>query len=784
MARMVSQTIKNLVAGISQQPASLRHPSQLEEQINGLSSETGGLQKRPPTLHIKRLPQLPKAGVKPLIHFINRDIYEKYIVIMDGTTIHIYDLQGQEIGVSYTSHDLEYLASDNPRQELRCVTVADYTFIVNVGKTVAMSTTADTNIFASQGALINVKSGQYGRTYQVIINGSVAGTYTTPDGSDKSHTTMIDTNYIASQLATSLNNNGYTTTQGESWVYINSNSISSLATKDGYNNQAMFGILKNVQKFSYLPASAPNGFTCRVQGEPGSSSDDYYVKFDASEKVWKECVCPGLCNNINADTMPHVLIRQANGNFEFKAASWEPRKTGDEDSNPEPSFIDQKINDIFFYRNRLGVVAGENVILSRSADFFNFWIASVTELQDTDAIDLAVSDNKIAILRHAIPFGDDCLLFSDNSQFALRASSTLTPKTATTPLLTNYSNTPEVKPVAAGRIVYFATKRAQYTSIKEYATATDNTEEKEAQETTAHAPNLIPNGLYKIISSNAENILLFLSTGAESKIFVYKYLYLQGIRQQASWSTWEFGAPIVGAEFINSDLYLVVQRDDYYYLEKMNFTYNTVDYAGEPYRIFVDRKVITEALPDASYNEADNLTTLNLSQYYNTLGLLPEREYAIVTQDGVFNRIEAGVSEVSLVGDFRGQRLIIGQLYNFRIIFSTLMIKRSNDNGSSYSETDGRLNIRYLRVRYSDSGYFCTTVEHKGKLTYKYPFTGRNLDSSAVIGMLVAQTGEFSVPIQSLNTNCIITIDSDVPTALALVGASWDGSYYRRTQSI
>lgn len=47
MTALYSQTIKNLVAGISQQPQVLRHPEQLNEQINGFSTEAAGLQKRP-----------------------------------------------------------------------------------------------------------------------------------------------------------------------------------------------------------------------------------------------------------------------------------------------------------------------------------------------------------------------------------------------------------------------------------------------------------------------------------------------------------------------------------------------------------------------------------------------------------------------------------------------------------------------------------------------------------------------------------------------------------------
>ena len=69
---LISQNIKNFVSGISQQPPILRLPEQLAEQINGLSTEASGLQKRPPTVFINNLNDVSEAK-KPLIHFVDRD---------------------------------------------------------------------------------------------------------------------------------------------------------------------------------------------------------------------------------------------------------------------------------------------------------------------------------------------------------------------------------------------------------------------------------------------------------------------------------------------------------------------------------------------------------------------------------------------------------------------------------------------------------------------------------------------------------------------------------------
>ena len=63
---LYSQSIKNFVQGVSQQPPLLRFPEQLEEQINGFSTEVSGLQKRVPTVHLKTFTGLNLKGVNLL----------------------------------------------------------------------------------------------------------------------------------------------------------------------------------------------------------------------------------------------------------------------------------------------------------------------------------------------------------------------------------------------------------------------------------------------------------------------------------------------------------------------------------------------------------------------------------------------------------------------------------------------------------------------------------------------------------------------------------------------
>lgn len=774
---LINQDIKNLVQGVSQQPPILRNPEQLEEQLNGYSSEAAGLQKRPPTMFVAKL-QTYINGNKPLIHMIDRDSEEQYVVLFDGEGVNVYGLNGTKYTVNYVGNTQEYLRTQYPRRVLKCVTIADYTFIVNTTKKVLMSSVVPDTSWDTQGVLVNVKSGQYGRKYKIELNGSQVALFETPDGSDKMHTTQIATDHIAHELATQCITAGYTVVEGSSWIYVYGRAITKVKVSDGFNNQALFAVMRSTQKFTNLPASAPDGFTCKIVGEKGSTTDDYYVRYSEASEVWEECAKPGLINGLDAATMPHVLVREANNTFTFKVAEWNERDVGDEDSNPKPSFVDQTINNIFYFRNRLGLLSGENVILTRSGDFFNFWVTSAMETQDTDPIDLAVSDNTIATLYHAVPFDTNLIIFSRDAQFTLMTSNVLTPKDAyIPPPVTHFGCSTKATPVAAGRNIYFAAERSQFTTMREFFTAQDNTESRDVQDITSHVPSYIPNGVYKIISSSTENIFLCLTEGEENALYVYKYLFIDGQRQQASWSKWDLDDTIYGGSFINNYLYLVVERNNYLCLERISFTFNTEDLPVEKYRVMLDSKR-NYLIPQEAYNSITNSTTLNIAAILGDL-YDPLKQYSVVTHLGDYKKAENGV--VNFEGDYSNTTVVVGINYLFKAVMSTLYVKQVGQTGIE-ALLEGRLQVRNMWVNCADSGTFDILVDTDTN-HFIYKHTSRLLGTlSNILGVLPLTTETFRFPVQSLNTNCTITIQTEEPLPVSLVGAGWVGNYVRRTK--
>ena len=104
---LISGTIPSLINGVSQQPATLRLPTQGEIQENGLSHIARGLEKRPCTEHITEVAGITSANSNDVfIHTIRRSEDEAYAVIIKGgtsstnTEVKLIDLTGYATGTA------------------------------------------------------------------------------------------------------------------------------------------------------------------------------------------------------------------------------------------------------------------------------------------------------------------------------------------------------------------------------------------------------------------------------------------------------------------------------------------------------------------------------------------------------------------------------------------------------------------------------------------------------------------------------------------------------------
>lgn len=779
---LVSSSIPNLINGVSQQPFIARLASQAEEQINMVSSVVDGLMTRPTTRHVAKIASTPYLSA--FTHLIDRDVNERYVVVIAAGDLKVYDLAGVEKTVSFPNGKA-YLNALESETAFRATTVADVTFVLNTERPVAKLADVLSPVRAPE-ALVWVRQGAYSSDYKVTVDGNQA-TYTTgASASGVSSEPTVKTDNIALNLRNSLNTllgAAFVCTLTGSTIHIKraNGADFDISVSDSLGDNGLKLVKGSVQRFSDLPAKAPDGFVCRVQGEATTGFDDYYVTYDDDSAttgagVWQEGIKGGEQTSLDPATMPHTLRRNSDGTFTFGFGAWEPRKAGDLDSVPFPSFVGRTLNDVFFHRDRLGFIADENVIMSQQGGYFDFFRETATQLLDTDVIDVASTYTEVSILKYAVSFNESLILFSDKTQFRLNGGDILSPKTASVDVGTQYDSALSARPVGVGSSIYFTSERGAFATLHEFYVE-EGVETQDAVEATGHAPRYIPSEVYKLAGSSNDGWVIAVSRNAPGRLYPYKFFKdREGQLLQSSISYWSLptGSTVLNVDFIGSELWLVIQRSDGVYLEALSLAPGRYD-EGFEFEIALDRKVTRDDCT-RTYNAGTNKTTVTLPY---GVPLVPVR-FVAGADDATYEPgevIDYTVSGGSYVLNGNVTEFFAGIPRRSEYVFSTLLVREEAGAGGAAAVNGGRLQLHKGRLQFANAGYFRVEVTPRGRDTYSYPFTGTIIGSTdTLIGLAVAANGEFPFPIQCRNTDVTIRIVCDSHFPAAFLSLEWEGS--------
>jgi hypothetical protein len=842
---LISLTVPNLISGVSQQADALRFASQAEDSVNAYPSLVEGLIKRPASQHIAKLINNSAGDVS--VHTINRDATEQYTAVFTtdaGAPVKVFDMNGVAKTVYIATGAAAYLPA-SPSTHVKCLTVADYTLVLNKNKTVTLDAAVGTAGYPE--ALVFVKQGGYNIYYTIeITHSGTTNKYTIHTGNGiKSGSTAIDatakkndvlvTTYndttwpreehsntltIAKKMTAFLEaqDASLVAEQIGSTIYIKrtSNQAFTINVNDSLSGGGLKLTNDSVQSFTDLPVYAEHDFTTKITGEPESEGDEYWVKFDASngvsgEGVWIETVGygdnkAGLQYKYTASTLPHALVRLSSGAFLFTplngatatygglsytAPLWGERTAGDDNTNPEASFTGRKLSDMLFYKNRLAFLSDENIIFSEASEFFNFWRTTVTQLLDADPIDVATSSTKVSILFAGVPFFDRLLLFSNQTQFTLQSADNLTAKSVSIQNTTSFECSPSSVPVSVGKNVYFAFTKNNFSGIQEYFISPDTTL-LDGTDISASIPSFIAGTVSKLAGSDNEQVLAILSSGLPNGFYLYKYLFNGNEKLQSAWCRMELASncSIKNIDFINNTLYLTIQRGtEGLFLEKIELQAYKND-ANSPYSVLLDRKV-SDATAGVSraFNSGTGKTTITLPYVISTTN-------ASVVTRAVGNFIGGAIVDVDSVstntvvvtGDYTAIPIWIGERYSMTHTMGRVVLRASTQKGGTAVVSSGKLYLKRASLQYNNSRSFTIKVAHENETNpdiYEYVFNSQIVGTStATIGQNNILDGVFKFPILSKNDRVIIQLTNDTPHPCALLSMDIEAQYVTRSQRL
>ena len=315
----ISQKIPNLIGGVSQQPDSIKYSNQLRVCDNYYPDTASGLLKRPGLGGVAALPNVVADGTWFMVF---RDDSERYAIqFSKAGALRIWSANnGIQQTVNAVAAESTTYATHTDSADLAILQVNDYIFVLN--RNVAVAQGATTSAAQTPYAFVTVDTIAYSSTYIITLNGTTFSYATPTNGS-----TQLNVVDIVTGLAASINGNAnwVATTVGNT-IHIrrNTNVDFTIEAKGGSTGTAINAYKGVVTSVANLPPQFFNNVKIEIGGSGSNGEDDYWVIFRTADNSaagighWEETIAPGITLGLNEETMPHVIIREANGTFTYR----------------------------------------------------------------------------------------------------------------------------------------------------------------------------------------------------------------------------------------------------------------------------------------------------------------------------------------------------------------------------------------------------------------------------------------------------------------------------------
>ena len=747
----ITQRIGTYLGGVSKQSDDKKLPGQVRECYNGFPDATYGLTKRPGFEHILNLGTgSTYDGGKWF--FIKRDNDEEYVGVIKGTTIAIWNaLTGVSATVTYPD-GTSYLNGD--RTNYKVITVQDTSIIINSKNNVTADTAVSNSAYDPHRSVSIVLDS--------VANGAVYTVEITIGGAKQTATFTATSSSTSEDVLTDLKTDIEAMTGAHAGITVSkfANELELQHTADmdvhafgGINNLALIAIEDVVNDIGTLPVQSRHDRILKVV-LTGANDADYWVKFIAhngvgGEGYWQETINPTVSVGLNNATMPHELVNTATDTFIFRQINYVDRQVGDDTTNAQPSFVNNKITSGFFHNNRLGFISGDNVILSRSGDFYNFFFTTAQTVIDSDPVDISCSSTRPTSLHAVLPTPQGVVLFSENQQFIMFSDTgVLTPALTTIRTLSNFEIDRDIEPVDVGTNINFVSKTPGYTRVFSMITRGQQ-ENPQVIDVSRVVKEWISQDVDLMISS-PQNSMIALSGQSLNEVFLFRY-YNDGEKNiMEAWVSWIMPGTVQFLATSTDEMYAVTKQGGQFTLLKAALSQSPeqaiiINNKGEKVNPCVDlyknigsSSVVFDATNNRTkcyipYNDATSLTPIIIIKGDTTGGAFVESGFTITPERGSDtngpnspatesffvipnkNLTASGEGALNVAGD-----VIVGYKYNFDVELPRTFYRPDN------RITDFTANLTIARMKFAIglSGMMSFKLNQIGRLPYAVDFTG------------------------------------------------------------
>lgn len=530
---------------------------------------------------------------------------------------------------------------------------------------------------------------------------------------------------------------------------------------------------RKVTDFDDLADKGSEGEVVQITGQSATDEDDYFVTYQDGR--WTETLAPESAEQFDTSTMPQALVRGSDGNWSVEPYSWRGREVGSSVSNETPSFLGKGITDLFLFQGRLGVCAGESVVLSEVSYYEQYYRSTCIQLEDDNRIDVELRFGRVEQVHAALAVQDELLLFTDKGQFSLNSNSqALTPKTVSAKQIGDYQTSTSVRPHAIGQSAFFTAEIGGYTQAREFFLGAAQDDRLLSSDLTIQCPQFITGDARYIQASRDNKTVFVLNRADPQSIWVYKFEYDGQTKVQSAWCRWDLSiGDIESIGIYGNYLYCVSSLGTERELTKIDIRDQPDLFGYELLRL--DMQVTpTKTFYDSGISSSGDPETL-LTIPYDGTNLVEVWDLTSGHTVNIDRYTEGG--NLFVKGDYSAADLVVGIPYDMEVKLSTLYMKAPRKPQGEILVTDGRLTINYLNIAYTNTATFSVDVSSRGRPAKTYHAGPRVGYTSSTFGDLPKSSGTLRVPVMTRNDNAEITLRNDSPFGCTILHVDWFGKH-------
>lgn len=354
---------------------------------------------------------------------------------------------------------------------------------------------------------------------------------------------------------------------------------------DGGDGAFMKGVSQEVQSPADLSPIHYAGKVVRVRPKGAGTTDVsgvYYLKAIAkngatgvaTEVIWTEAA------GVTQQPTFVTLMGQIIGTNLYLATSvaalqiisgdtnqtnFAPSISGDLINEPLPVFFGKVITHLANFQDRLMIVAGSTVFLSRSGDYFNFYNKSALTVADDDPIEVFALGSEGDTITDSVELDRSLILFGKQKQYAMDGRTTMTPKTAFVATQSANEDSNTCPPVASGNYIFFSQQRSDRLTMQQMQTG-DYADSFRAFEITSQLDGYLNGTPRQIVALTSPTALFVRTKEFTNGFYCFNYLDTadQTQRLYDAWNRWTFNpvlGTMIGLTGHNGDLLVLTLRN-------------------------------------------------------------------------------------------------------------------------------------------------------------------------------------------------------------------------------